>query len=374
MAIALVAGCGGGDDDDTRVRGDTLTVYAGAPEHGTWAAAGDAALTGARRALNDAGGRAGGRRVRLVAISSTRPDDETWDPGTVEAGAERAVDDPTAIAYLGEVDRGASAVSLPVTNRAGLLQVSPTDGLTSLTVSPPGRPRAGPERYYPDEKRTFERVVPSDLQVARGMLSRVPPAGARRVAVVHTEGFAERELAGVLAFRLRRAGRPAVLAEPLRDDDDAPEALVDELVSERPGAILLSAQKGPSTRALLRELAARLPAVPVIAGPELAAGRAPGDAEAVTALLPGRLQPRSGRKLLRSLGTRDPYALYGYEAMSLVLDSIGAAGPDRAAVVAAAVRAPHRAEVVRKSGVAVVELGPGDQPPPLLLRSAAPAD
>ena len=45
-----------------------------------------------------------------MEMSSTRPVDQTWDPGTVEAGAERAVDDPTAIAYLGELDLGASAV------------------------------------------------------------------------------------------------------------------------------------------------------------------------------------------------------------------------------------------------------------------------
>jgi len=378
VAVALVAGCGGGDDDDTRVRGDTLTVYAGAPAHGTWAAAGDAALDGARRALSDAGGRAAGRRVRLVALPSTRPGDDNWDPGTVEAGAERAVEDPTAIAYLGEVDRGASAVSLPVTNRAGLVQVSPTDGLTSLTVAPPGRPRAGPARYYPEEKRTFERVVRPDLPVARGMLSRVPRAAARRVAVVHTEGFAERELAGILAFRLRRARRPALLVEPLRDDPDAPRALVDELVAKRPGAILLSAQRGGPSRALLRALAARLPAVPVIAGPELADGRAPGTvpgrAEAVTALLPGRLQPPRGRKLLRSLGTQDPHALYGYEAMTLVLRAIETAGPDRARVIAAAVRAPHRAGVVRESGLALVELGAGTHPPAVLLRQAAPSN
>ena len=115
--------------------------------------------------------------MRLVELSSTRPEDAAWDPGTVEAGAERAVDDPTAIAYLGELDLGGSAVSLPVTNRAGLLQVSPADGLTSLTTAPPGRPRAGPERYYPEERRTFVRLVPTDLQVADAMLAEVPSAG-----------------------------------------------------------------------------------------------------------------------------------------------------------------------------------------------------
>ncbi len=369
-----LAGCGGEDENTTRIAGDTLTVYAGAPMHGVSARAGDAAIAGARRALSDAGGRAGGKRVRLATLSSTRPVDEYWDPGTVEAGAERAVDDPTAIAYLGEVDPGASAVSLPVTNRAGLLQVSPTDGLTSLTTEPPGRPRAGPERYYPEGKRTFERMVPTDLRVADAMLERVPPAADRSVAVIHTEGFAERELAGVLAFRLRSDKEPALLVESLRRDQDAPRSLVDELIAKRPGAILFAAQEGRPARALLRELAISLPSVPVIAGPGLASsrprGRVPTKAEAVTGLVPGRLQPAAGRRLLRSLSTREPQALYGYEAMSAVLEAIDAAGPDRAAVTAAALRAPRREGVVRRSGLALVDLGPQvhDQQPACLLR------
>jgi ABC-type branched-subunit amino acid transport system substrate-binding protein len=61
----------------------------------------------------------------------------------VSANAKRAAEDPKAIAYLGELAYGASAISVPVTNDAQLLQVSPTDTLTSLTQSPIGRPRAG---------------------------------------------------------------------------------------------------------------------------------------------------------------------------------------------------------------------------------------
>lgn len=342
------------------------------PAHGPGAAAGAAALAGARRALKDTGSRAAGKEVRLVALSTTRPEDDGWDPGTVEAGAERAVEDPTAIAYLGELERGASAVSLPVTNRAGLLQVSPTDGLTSLTSAAPGRPRAGPERYYPERRRTFVRLVPADVEVSAAMLSELPGASSGRVAVVHTEGFAERELTGMLAFRLRRAGRPALLVEPLRDSPAAPRALVEELVAKRPGAIALAAAEGTRARALLRELAARLPSVPVVASPPLAArrgqGRLPARAVGITGVLPPDRQPAAARELLRSLGRREPEALYGYEAMTLLLDAIERAGPDRRRVVAAALRPRRESGItgdysvlasgaVRGRPLAIVELG-----------------
>ena len=71
-------------------------------------------------------------------------------------------------------------MSLPITNDAGLLQVSPGDGLTSLTQQPPGRPRAGPERHYPSGRRSFVRIGPTDLLEAEALVERARAAGAER--------------------------------------------------------------------------------------------------------------------------------------------------------------------------------------------------
>ena len=52
VAAGVLSGCGGGaDDEDTRVRGDTLTVYMSVPANGVSAAGGKAATVGAARAL-----------------------------------------------------------------------------------------------------------------------------------------------------------------------------------------------------------------------------------------------------------------------------------------------------------------------------------
>ena len=339
-AVAVALGCAGEEPESTRARG-TLTVYAAAPTHGISGAAGRATLAGARRALADARGKAGRRSVRLVSLSSTRPGDDYWDPGTVEANAKRATDDEAAIAYVGEADLGGSAISLPVTNRAGLLQVSPADGLTSLTRPPPGRPRAGPERYYPGGARTFTRLVPSDLMVADAMLAQASRRGLRRVALLYTEGIAERELAGVIAFRLRRAGRPAVLAEPVRDDLGATAALVRELRTRAPQAILLAGVRGRAADGLFAELGRELSRTPVIASGSLATAGVALPATALTGVLPVAEQPAAGRAMARALA-RDggdpvhPESLYGYDAMRMVLSAVARGGPDRRAVVRAA--------------------------------------
>ena len=363
LAAVLLAGCGSGPgDEDTRVRGDTLTIYMSAPAHGLSAEGGEAAQAGARRALSDAGGRVGRRRVRLVSLPSTRPGDDYWDPGTVEANAERATDDPTAIAYLGELDLGGSAVSLPVTNRAGLVQVSPADGLRSLTGVPPGRPGGGPERYYPEDRRTFVRLVPNDLEVAGAMLAGAERLGARRPAILHTEGVAERELAGMLAQRGRADGLEPAATEPLRDDADAAAQVAEDLVADRPDAVLLAGVPGPATTALLGVLAERLPGTPVICSAPMArAGprAAPDGTAVVTPVSPPAERSLRARGLIASLGrggaAAGPESLQGYEAMRLVLDAIEGAGPDRLAVARAALEPRTRESVlgpysVRPSG------------------------
>ena len=129
-----------------------------------------------------------------------------WEPALVSANAKRTADDPTTIAYLGDLDYGASAVSVPTTNEAGVLQVSPSDGLTSLTTVPPGRPQGGPARYYPTDERSFLRLAPSDLRMAEVLLARARELGARRLAVVYDGQVYARELTAQLVARARRDG------------------------------------------------------------------------------------------------------------------------------------------------------------------------
>ena len=56
--------------------------------------------------------------------------------------ARTAIQDSTAIAYLGEILPGASADSLGIVNDQDILQVSPTDTAVELTQSTPAVPGA----------------------------------------------------------------------------------------------------------------------------------------------------------------------------------------------------------------------------------------
>lgn len=345
LATALAA-CGDDAQESTRVHGETLTVYASLPAHGVEARVGRAAELGMREALREAGGKAGGREVRLVRLPSTRPGDEQWDPGTVEANAERAADDPTTIAYLGELDQGGSAVSLPVTNRESILQVSPADGLTSYTRTPPGRPKAGPERYYPEQTRSFVRLVRPDLDVAREIARELKRQDVSRLAVLHGDGIADRELEA-MALALIGTGPPEVVIRTDVGDGDPEDVaeLVEEVAAATPDAILYAAPTGATASRLLLALRTQLLETPILGGPPLALGieegGLPSNTCALTAVPRPSRTPPAAHELLVAIdraggGNPRSEALLGYEAMRLTLAAIDDAGPDRAKVVRAA--------------------------------------
>jgi branched-chain amino acid transport system substrate-binding protein len=354
LALAL-GGCLGGEERSTRIEGGKVTVYSSLPRHGVSAAAAEAVAAGQRLALEEAGGRAGDLEIELVELDSSEPGDLLWDPDVVSLNAQEAADDPRAIAYIGELDYGASAVSVPITNNAGLLQVSPLDGLTSLTRAPLGRPRAGPERYYPEGERSFLRLVPADELMAETLLAQVRESGASRAAVLFDGEIHSRELGGILQALARRDGPQPVEIEEYRGRVDEIPDMVRDVAEDRPGVILYAGIAGPGTGRILAQVDRELAGVPVYAtagmlarDPEVPIPAAPASVTALTPVPPAGELPREGRQLLARLRETQsptvarPEALYGYEAMRLVLDAIRVAGADRARVIEAALRIRER--------------------------------
>jgi branched-chain amino acid transport system substrate-binding protein len=365
LSLALcLGGCLGGEDEPAGPAGGPLTVYMSLPRGGLSADEGAAVDAGARLALRRARGRAGGREVRLVRLDSTRGAKGPWDPGQVEANAERAAGDRSAIAYIGELDLGATAVSLPVTNDAQLLQVSPLDSLTSLTRAVPGRAgRGAPVRYYPAGRRSFVRLAPNALEEADMLAARLAVLGARRVALVAEDGVYAVELASQVAARSEGAGSSVVATETLTAEEGSARAGVDALAEARPDAIVYAGTGDRPAAELLAELARRLPATPVLAAggtldrQPVPFGAAPERVEAFSPLRPPAGYGRRGRRVLAELRRRGgaaaarPEALYGFEAARLVLDAIEAGGARRAAVVRAG-RSPR----VRRSPLGRYEI------------------
>jgi branched-chain amino acid transport system substrate-binding protein len=325
------------------------------------ARAAEAVEAGARLALADAGGRAGGRDVRFVRLDDTDPagTGPTWDPEHVQANAGRAVADPTTIAYIGELDEGGSAVSVPVTNDAGLLQVSPADGLTTLTRDQPGAATGtGPARYYPSGKRTFIRLVPPDALQAAGLVKWARERGARRLTIVQDDQVFGRVLAQQAAVAAERAGVTVTgLVEPHDDPATFPD-FARKVADQRPDAVIYTGLGDANAGPLLAAIERADPAVRLYGSSSLVSAQpVPSglpDVQVLSPLLPAaRYGPRARRLLSRVKPRPEPAiaaaALYGYESMRVVLDAIASAAPDsgdRPAVARAALGAGARRSAI----------------------------
>jgi len=99
--------------------------------------------------------------------------------------ARRAIQDQSAIAYLGELAPGSSEQTVGITNAQQLLQVSPTDTALELgqtTSAVPG----GPQHFFESWStygRTFGRVVPTSAQEAQAIVAQMASMGAGSVYV-----------------------------------------------------------------------------------------------------------------------------------------------------------------------------------------------
>lgn len=132
---------------------------------------------GATASLNP-GDRSSSRQTVTSRVSSN------WSPGRTVANAAQAARDPQTVAYIGDLDSGATELSLPILNQAGIAQITPGSGYPGLTDSYKGitQPAVEPSRYYPESTRTLLRMIPSDIIQASAVLRLLSKGGCQTVA------------------------------------------------------------------------------------------------------------------------------------------------------------------------------------------------
>ncbi len=337
---AALAGCAGsGGGGGSTVSGDVLRIYSSQPLKGRLADQALAIVRGERLALADAGGRVGKRRVELLALDNADPETGTWDPGLVSANARKAAQDDKTIAYLGEMDTGASAVSIPILNETDILEVSPTDTVAGFTREKGAGP-GEPDKYYPTRDRNFARLVPPDDVQAAALLTLMQDEKAARAFVVTDGQLYGQELGREVAREARAKGVDVVKAQSVDLDDADLGQLASEVAASGADAFVYSGGLHANAAALFQAVAAAAPKIKLfgpgaVADDGFAAQLGPaGPRTFVTApWLALKSYPPEARKVAKRYeerygSPRPTQALYGYEAMSAVLAAIARAGKD----------------------------------------------
>jgi branched-chain amino acid transport system substrate-binding protein len=347
--------------------GNQLTVYSSLPLQGPSGAISQQIVDGEKLALYDAGGHVGPFKVSYASQDDSNPTSGQWDPDVTAADAKTAANDPSTIAYLGDYNSAATAISLPLINAAGILQISPASPYAGLTSSLDAG-QDEPERFYPTGKRNFARLQPGDQTQARAQVLLMRSLGVTKIYVLDDQDPFELPLAQMVVTDAEHAGISVAAHDSL--DTTATTSFTGEAVKiAKSGAqaVFFAGGTTPEIVSLWKQLHNADPQLWLLGSSTMvnatftsAIGAGAGARTLLsTPVLPVSLYPVSAQRVLagyrRQFGEQpEAYALFGYEAMSAALQAIrraGARGNNREAVIDALFAAGPRDSVIGRYAI-----------------------
>ncbi len=347
-AAPILSGCAGTAVSGAEATGSQLAIYSSLPLQGPTAGISQQMVGGEKLALAQDGGHVGPYKIGFVSLDDSNPTSGQFSPGVTATDAKTAAQDTSTIAYIGDYNSAATAVSLPLINAAGILQVSPASPYQGLTSSLDAG-QDEPERFYPNGRRTFGRLQPGDAVQAGAQVQLMRSLGVRKLYVLDDEDPFEVPLASLVAGDAASAGITVAAHDSISTTTGATfTGEVEKIVKSEAQAVFFAGGDGPGPVALWQALHSADPHLLLLGSSSMASeeftsqiGAAASTTYVTTPILPESFYPRSARRVLSDYrrqfgGEATPYVLYGYEAMSVVLDSIRRArehGNDRVAVI-----------------------------------------
>ncbi len=306
-ALAL-AGCGGVSGDASDAIGSPLTVYSSLPLQGPLASDSTQIVDGEKLALEESGGRAGKFRIAYFSLDDANPATGVWSPEVTAGNAKTAAQDPSTIAYIGDLDSGATAVSLPLMNSAGILQVSPSSPYIGLTSSVDAG-QDEPERFYPSGKRNFGRLQPGDGVEGAAQAQLMRSLGVSSLYVLDNQDPFQVPLATIVASDAESEG----ITVRAHDSISMPTGgnftgEVEKIVESKAQAVFLAGEAGPASAALWQALHTADPGLLLFGSSAMAQesfasqiGAAAGETYLTTPLLAPALYPPTGQRVIARL-------------------------------------------------------------------------
>jgi branched-chain amino acid transport system substrate-binding protein len=377
-AVALVAaGCSSsgssssaGGGSSSSASGKTVDIYSSLPLQGASTSQTLPLVNGIKLALSQAGNKAGQWTVNYQSLDDSTAAAGKWDPGQTAANARKVATDPKAVYYIGEFNSGASEVSIPILNQAGLPQVSPANTYVGLTTNLPGSAPGEPQKYYPSGTRTYLRIVPIDSIQAASDLIAMKQAGCTKVAVANDKEAYGSGLATLLGLEKSFYGVNIVSNTGIDPTSPNFRSYASTIQGQGADCFFFAGITANGAVQIVKDVNSALPKAKIFGGDGVcsdtwtsaAKGGVPASIDPLIqctvatldlAAYPGGKDFLAAYKAKYGTANPDPYAIYGYEVMKLGLDTIaklGAQGNSKADVLKALFATTQRNSVLGTYG------------------------
>jgi branched-chain amino acid transport system substrate-binding protein len=347
LVLALPA-CGDDDDDGGggSVEGDTLQVYSSLPLQGAQRPQTTDLVRGAELALKQHDGKAGDFTIEYASLDDSTAQAGAWTPEQTSANARRVAQEDNSIAYIGEFNSGASAISIPILNEVPIAQVSPANTAVGLTSDDAGADEGEPEKYYPTGQRHYLRIVPKDTIQGAALATVMKKDGCQAVYILNDKEVYGAGLARNTEMSAQEQGLEVIANEGI--DPKAPNfrSLAAGMKGEGADCFVFGGITANGGVQLYKDVLAAMPDVGLY-GPDGVAetgfidpaeGGIPPNVQRRVKLTVATLDPSEyppeGQRFFRDYEAEygeanpNPYAVYGYEAMDLILDTCDRIGPE----------------------------------------------
>ena len=345
VAGILLAACGGGS---------VLKIQSSLPLTGAALTHTETIVNAIKLKLKQIGNQVCGGKYNVVYESLDDASEALgkWDSVKETQNASKAVSDKSVVAYIGTFDSDAAKLSIPILDAADLVMVSPANTYPGLTKAAGADTQTGePDIYYPSGKRNYARVVADDDIQGATAANWAKGLGVNTIYILDDAESYGKGVADVFDKSAQALGIKVLGHEGIDPNANNYKALMEKIATSNggnpPDLIYAGIVSDINAAQLLKDKVGvmgdqtrvKFMGPDSVLSQSFVEGAGAGVAEGVYATavgVPNDQLPEAGQKYLKDYAdeygaTGEPYAVYGYEAASVVIKAIEdvcAAGKD----------------------------------------------
>jgi branched-chain amino acid transport system substrate-binding protein len=311
--------------------GTTVDFYSSLPTVGSSSAQTIPAQNGIKLALKQAGNKVGSYSIKYTPLNDATASAGQWTAEQTSADARKAATDPNAVYYMGEFNSGASEVSMPILNKAGIAQDSPANTYVGLTAALKGVTAKGePGIYFPTGKRTFTRIVPLDTIQGAADLDALKSAGCTKLAIFDDTQAYGAGLEAVLQATASMYGIKVVSVQSNAQVQSDYTSVAQKFASAGAQCVEVSATTASvGGTALVSAVHSALPKATILGPDGMCTSAWVTDANVLCTVAtldmkayPGGVAFLKAYKKAYGVANPDPYSIYGYASAELGLNAL----------------------------------------------------